>query len=46
MFVRSYARLAPVARVPEISLHQADEPIGLRELTEPEVPSEQPPPFW
>ncbi|MEV0396709.1 class I SAM-dependent methyltransferase [Polymorphospora rubra] len=45
-FVRAYARLAPVPFVPEISLHQADEPIGLWELTEGEFRSEQPPPFW
>ncbi|GAB3144919.1 methyltransferase [Micromonospora sonneratiae] len=45
-FVRTYARLAPVAHVPEIQLHQADEPIGLWELTEGEFRSEQPPPFW
>lgn len=45
-FVRLHARLAPVAFVPEIRLHQADEPIGLWELTEGEFHSEQPPPFW
>ena len=45
-FVRLNARLAPVAFVPEIRLHQADEPIGLWELTEGEFRSEQPPPFW
>lgn len=45
-FVRLHARLAPVAHVPEIRLHQADEPIGLWELTEGEYRSEQPPPFW
>ncbi|ASW57532.1 methyltransferase [Plantactinospora sp. KBS50] len=45
-FVRRNARLAPVAFVPEIRLHQADEPIGLWELTEGEFRSEQPPPFW
>jgi predicted nicotinamide N-methyase len=45
-FIRAYARLAPVAHVPEIQLHQADEPIGLWELTEGEFRSEQPPPFW
>ncbi|HEY0697129.1 MAG TPA: 50S ribosomal protein L11 methyltransferase [Micromonospora sp.] len=46
VFVRLHARLAPVAGVPEIRLHQADEPIGLWELTEGEFRSEQPPPFW
>jgi len=45
-FVRAYARLAPVAHVPEILLYQAEEPIGLWELTEGEFRSEQPPPFW
>jgi predicted nicotinamide N-methyase len=45
-FVRLHARLAPVPFVPEIQLHQADEPIGLWELTEGEFRSEQPPPFW
>lgn len=45
-FVRTYTRLAPVAYVPELRLHQADEPIGLWELTEGEFHSEQPPPFW
>ena len=45
-FVRAYARLGRVAHVPEIRLHQADEPIGLWELTEGEFRSEQPPPFW
>lgn len=45
-FVRLHARLAPVAFVPEVRLHQADEPIGLWELTEGEFRSAQPPPFW
>jgi predicted nicotinamide N-methyase len=45
-FVRLHARLAPVPLTPEIVLHQADEPIGLWELTEGEFRSEQPPPFW
>ncbi|MDG4823868.1 50S ribosomal protein L11 methyltransferase [Asanoa sp. WMMD1127] len=45
-FVRLHARLAPVPLTPEILLHQADEPIGLWELTEGEFRSEQPPPFW
>jgi predicted nicotinamide N-methyase len=45
-FVRLHARLAPVAFVPEVRLHQADEPIGLWELTEGEFRSQQPPPFW
>lgn len=46
VFVRTYTRLAPVAHVPELRIHQADEPIGLWELTEGEFRSEQPPPFW
>ncbi|SCF38618.1 class I SAM-dependent methyltransferase [Micromonospora mirobrigensis] len=45
-FVRLHARLGPVAFVPEVRLHQADEPIGLWELTEGEFHSAQPPPFW
>ncbi|SDY45003.1 Predicted nicotinamide N-methyase [Micromonospora pattaloongensis] len=45
-FVRAYARLAPVAHVPELRLHQAEDAIGLWELTEGEFRSEQPPPFW
>lgn len=45
-FIRLHARLAPAPYVPEILLHQADEPIGLWELTEGEFRSEQPPPFW
>lgn len=45
-FVRLHARLTPVAFVPEVLLHQADEPIGLWQLTEGEFRSEQPPPFW
>jgi predicted nicotinamide N-methyase len=38
--------VAPVVLVPEVVLHQADEPIGLWELTEGEYHSDQPPPFW
>ncbi|MFC4021940.1 class I SAM-dependent methyltransferase [Micromonospora sp. GCM10011542] len=45
-FVRLHARLAPVPFVPEVRLHQADEPIGLWELTEGEFSSDRPPPFW
>ncbi|WP_216592583.1 class I SAM-dependent methyltransferase [Verrucosispora sioxanthis] len=45
-FVRLHARLTPVAFVPEVRLHQADEPIGLWELTEGEFRSDRPPPFW
>jgi predicted nicotinamide N-methyase len=45
-FVRDHVHLAPVALVPEIALHQADDPIGLWELNEGEYHSEQPPPFW
>jgi predicted nicotinamide N-methyase len=45
-FVRDHVHLAPVALVPELVLHQADDPIGLWELGEGEYHSEQPPPFW
>jgi Predicted methyltransferase len=45
-FVRRHLRVAPVAEVPEIQLHQAEEPIGLWLLTEGEYYSEAPPPFW
>lgn len=45
-FVRDHLRLAPVALVPEVKLYQAEEPIGLWELTEGEYRSDQPPPFW
>jgi predicted nicotinamide N-methyase len=45
-FVRSQMRVAPVAYLPELLLHQAEEPIGLWELTEGEYRSEAPPPFW
>jgi predicted nicotinamide N-methyase len=45
-FVRDHVRPQPVAFVPEIVLHQADDPIGLWELGEGEYRSEQPPPFW
>jgi predicted nicotinamide N-methyase len=45
-FVRDHVHLAPVALVPEISLYQADDPIGLWELNEGEYRSAQPPPFW
>ena len=44
-FIRGNTAPAPVPFVPEITLHQADEPIGLWEKTE-EAGSEQPPPFW
>jgi predicted nicotinamide N-methyase len=45
-FVRDHVHLGPVPLVPEIQLHQADDPIGLWELNEGEYRSEQPPPFW
>src|SRR5258705_1971848 len=45
-FVRDHVHLGGVAFVPEILLHQADDPIGLWELNEGEYRSEQPPPFW
>ena len=44
-FVRAHTRLAPVPFVPELLLHQADEPIALWEETEAGG-IEQPPPFW
>jgi predicted nicotinamide N-methyase len=44
-FVRAHTRLAPVPFVPELLLHQADEPIALWEQTEA-AGAEQPPPFW
>jgi predicted nicotinamide N-methyase len=44
-FVRAHTRLAPVPLVPELILHQADEPITLWEKTEARG-GEQPPPFW
>jgi len=45
-FVRAHVHPHPVALVPEVTLHQADDPIGLWELNEGEYHSEQPPPFW
>ncbi|WP_030434110.1 class I SAM-dependent methyltransferase [Actinoplanes subtropicus] len=44
-FIRTHTRPAPVPFVPEITLHQADEPITLWEKTEEGGP-QQPPPFW
>ena len=44
-FIRGNTALAPVPFVPEVALHQADEPIVLWEKTE-ESGGEQPPPFW
>jgi predicted nicotinamide N-methyase len=44
-FVRANTRLAPVPFLPELVLHQAEEPIELWERTEAAGP-EQPPPFW
>lgn len=44
-FVRAHTSPAPVPFVPEITLHQADEPIALWEKTE-ESGTTQPPPFW
>jgi predicted nicotinamide N-methyase len=44
-FVTAHTRLAPVPFVPELVLHQADEPIALWEHTEAGG-TEQPPPFW
>jgi predicted nicotinamide N-methyase len=44
-FLRAHTRLAPVPFVPELLLHQADEPIALWVATEA-AGTEQPPPFW
>ncbi len=44
-FIRTHTAPAPVPFVPELVLHQADEPIALWEKTE-ESGTEQPPPFW
>jgi predicted nicotinamide N-methyase len=44
-FVRANTRLSRVPFLPEILLHQADEPIELWERTEA-AGVEQPPPFW
>ena len=46
LFIRSHLAVAPVPFVPEVSLYQAEEPIGLWELAEGEYRSDQPPPFW
>ncbi len=45
-FIRAHTDLAPAPFVPGVLLHQADEPIGLWELTESEYSSDRPPPFW
>jgi len=45
-FVRAHTRLAPVPFVPEVRLHQAEEPISLWQETEAGGAAEQPPPFW
>jgi predicted nicotinamide N-methyase len=45
-FVRAHTRLAPVPFVPEVRLHQAQEPISLWQETEAGGAAEQPPPFW
>jgi predicted nicotinamide N-methyase len=45
-FARANTTVATVPFVPELRLHQAEEPMGLWELTEGEYRSEQPPPFW
>jgi predicted nicotinamide N-methyase len=45
-FVRRHLRVSPVAQVPEVLMHQAEEPIGLWLATEGEYYSEAPPPFW
>jgi predicted nicotinamide N-methyase len=45
-FVRAHTRLAPVPFVPEVRIHQAEEPIALWEETEADRGSRRPPPFW
>jgi predicted nicotinamide N-methyase len=46
-FIRAHTRLCPVPSVPEISLHLAEEPFGIWELTEHEQGGQcLPPPFW
>jgi predicted nicotinamide N-methyase len=45
-FVRAHTRPYPVPFVPEIGMHQADEPIALWERTEADADADQPPPFW
>jgi predicted nicotinamide N-methyase len=44
-YLRTHTRLAPVPFVPELVLHQADEPIELWAQTE-SAGVAQPPPFW
>jgi predicted nicotinamide N-methyase len=44
-YLRTHTRLAPVPFVPELVLHQADEPIALWTETEAAGVT-QPPPFW
>ena len=44
-YLTTYTRLAPVPFVPELVLHQAEEPIALWEQTEAGGTA-QPPPFW
>jgi predicted nicotinamide N-methyase len=44
-YLRTHTRLAPVPFVPELVLHQADEPIALWAETEGAGVA-QPPPFW
>jgi predicted nicotinamide N-methyase len=44
-YLRTHTRLAPVPFVPELVLHQADEPIALWTETEGAGVA-QPPPFW
>jgi predicted nicotinamide N-methyase len=45
-YLRTHARLAPVAGVPEILLYQADDLITLWEYNEERTRVEQPPPFF
>jgi predicted nicotinamide N-methyase len=45
-YIRAHVHLAAVPFLPELRLHQADEPIGLFELVGGGYSSERPPPFW
>jgi predicted nicotinamide N-methyase len=45
-FLTAHTRIVPVPFVPEMVLHQADEPIALWERTEETDGGQQPPPFW
>ncbi|NJC85128.1 class I SAM-dependent methyltransferase [Planosporangium mesophilum] len=44
--IHAHVHLAAVPFLPELRLHQADEPIGLFELAGGGYSSDRPPPFW